>query len=436
VKAAHDLFSALDPTRSRAAQGTRIYTVSELTREIRAALEYAFTGVWVSGEVSNLRLPGSGHRYFTLKDASAQINAVMWRSVAEAQRFELRDGLSVLAFGDVTVYEPRGQYQIVVRHVEPLGVGALQLAFIQLKEKLAAEGLFDPERKKPLPIIPRCIAIVTSPSGAAIRDMLNVIYRRFPGAHVLVCPVRVQGEGAAAEIAAMIDTVNRLPHVDVMIVGRGGGSIEDLWPFNEEILARAIAASRIPVVSAVGHETDFTIADFVADVRALTPTDGAARVAPDVARLSENLDALRGRLGKALLGRLAAARERLDGLARSYALRRPLERIRHREQRLDDLAQQAYRSIRHILEIRRQRVAGLGDRLESLSPLAVLARGYSITLRDSDGSLVRDPAAVPIGDTVRTLLHGGTLWANVVRSAPGPAWIRPPHDEETPDDET
>jgi len=428
-----DLFAVPDPTRPRAADGSRIYTVSELTREIRSALEYGFAGIWVSGEVSNQRRPASGHCYFTLKDAAAQLNAVMWRSLADALRFQLRDGLAVLVQGDVTVYEPRGQYQIIVRHVVPLGVGALQLAFIQLKEKLAAEGLFDAERKRPLPLVPRCIAIVTSPTGAAVRDMLNVIYRRFPGARVLICPVRVQGDRAAAEIAAMIETVNRLPSVDVMIVGRGGGSIEDLWPFNEEVVARAIAASRVPVVSAVGHETDFTIADFVADVRALTPTDGAARVTPDLEQFMQDLRALKERLGKALQSTLAAARERLDGLARSYALRRPLERIRLREQRLDDLAHQLYRSTRHVLELRRQRLSGLSDRLESLSPLAVLARGYSITLRDADGSLVRDPATVRIGETIRTLLHGGVLWAEVRRSGPTPPLPRPNRLEEETD---
>ncbi len=305
-----------------AADGSPIYTVSQLTRQIREAIERHVGLVWLTGEVGNLRVPASGHCYFTLKDESAQIAAVMWRTLAETLKFRMAEGLAVLAQGEVTVYEPRGQYQISVRRIEPLGVGALQLAFLQMKERLEKEGLFDPARKRPIPMFPRVVALVTSPTGAAVRDMLRVIRRRCPATRVLVCPVRVQGGEAAGEIADGIALVNRLPEVEVMIVGRGGGSLEDLWPFNEEVVARAIARSRIPVVSAVGHETDFTISDFVADLRALTPTDAANQVTPDARQLAEDLDSLRRRLGRALTAGAASARERLAGLAQRCEPRR------------------------------------------------------------------------------------------------------------------
>ena len=397
----------------RAGDGSPIYTVSQLTREIRDTLERHLGRVWVTGEISNFRRPESGHCYFTLKDAHAQISVVMWRSTAARLKFELKDGLSLLVQGELTVYEPRGRYQIVLRRAEPLGAGALQLAFLQLKERLAGEGLFDADRKKPLPLIPGKIAIVTSPTGAAVRDMLNVILRRFPGAHVLIFPVRVQGSEAAAEIAEAVSLANHSAEIDVMIVGRGGGSLEDLWPFNEEVVARAIAASRIPVVSAVGHETDFTIADFVADVRALTPTDAGRLVVPDAKDLAGELRSQAGRLGQALLGRVALARERLVSLGRSYALRRPLDRIRVREQRLDELCQQFYRSLGHIMERKRQWLDALVSQLESLSPLAVLGRGYSITFADRDGAVLRDASAAKPGDLVRTRLAKGQFTSRV-----------------------
>ena len=296
----------------------------------------------------------------------------------------------------------------------------LQLAFIQLKEKLERQGLFAPERKKPLPLLPGRIALVTSATGAAVHDMLNVIFRRTPKARVIVCPVRVQGDKAAADIAGMIPRVNQLPDVDVMIVGRGGGSIEDLWPFNEEIVARAIAESRIPVVSAIGHETDFTIADFVADVRALTPTDAAARVAPDMDQLTGALDALAARIGHALLGAVATAKQRVAALARHFTPRRPLERIRAREQRLDDLTQRLYQAIRHAIVLQQQRMQAAGARLESLSPLAVLGRGYSVTLRHTDGAVIRDAARLKPGDLVRTRLLRGEFRSRVLSALESP----------------
>jgi len=404
----------------RAIDGSPIYTVSQLTREIHEVLERNLPRVWITGEVSNFRKPASGHCYFTLKDERAQINVVMWRSAAARLKFDVKDGLSLIIHGELTVYEPRGQYQVVVRRAEPLGAGALQLAFLQLKEKLAAEGLFDEDRKKPLPFIPRRIGIVTSATGAAVHDMLNVILRRFPGARTLICPARVQGDAAAGEIAAAIQRLNRILDIDVMIVGRGGGSLEDLWPFNEEAVARAIAASRVPIVSAVGHETDYTIADFVADVRALTPTDAGRLVVPDAKDLEADLKALAGRLGQALLGRVAQAKEKLAAFGRSYALRRPLDRIREREQRLDDLCQHFYRNIGHMLVMKRQRLMATVSQLESLGPLAVLGRGYSITFREPEGPVLRDVAALKAGDVVRTRLGKGEFRSRVEPGAAKP----------------
>jgi exodeoxyribonuclease VII large subunit len=398
----------------QSADGSPIYTVSQLTRRIREALERQVGLVWLTGEVGNLRVPASGHCYFTLKDESAQIAAVMWRTLAETLKFRMAEGLSVLAQGEVTVYEPRGQYQISVRRIEPLGVGALQLAFLQMKERLEKEGLFDPARKRPIPLFPRTVALVTSPSGAAIRDMLRVLRRRCPSTRVIICPVRVQGAEAAGEIAEGIALVNRLAEVEVMIVGRGGGSLEDLWPFNEEVMARAIARSRIPVISAVGHETDFTISDFVADLRALTPTDAANQVVPDVGQLAEDLGGLRRRLGRALTAGVASARQRLAAFAQRCEPRRFEERVRDREQRVDELCQRLVRDAQRALEFQNGRLSALSGRLESLSPYAVLRRGYSITLRgETQGAAVRDAAELRPGDLVRTRLHRGEFRSRV-----------------------
>ena len=256
----------------------RVLTVTELTRLIKAALESEVGTVWVEGEVSNLRQPSSGHLYFTVKDANAQITAVLFRGDQQRLKFKPRDGLQVRVYGEISVYERSGNYQIIVRVLEEAGKGALQAKFEELKEKLQKEGLFDPARKKAIPLLPRHVGVVTSPTGAAIHDILNVISRRFPNLHLVLAPVKVQGEGAAREIAAAIEFLNRRGGFDVLIVGRGGGSLEDLWCFNEEIVARAIAASRIPVISAVGHEIDFTISDFVADLRAATPSAAAELV--------------------------------------------------------------------------------------------------------------------------------------------------------------
>lgn len=318
-------------------------TVSQLVHLVRETVRAGLPStLHVAGEVSNLSRPASGHVYFTLKDADSEVRCVMWRSDATTLRFRPEDGLAVLATGAMDVYEPRGQLQLYVRRLEPRGIGALELAFRQLRDRLAREGLFDQDRKRPLPAFPRTVAVVTSPTGAAIRDVLQTLRRRFPAIRVLVHPARVQGDGAAAEIADAIARLNaqadRLGGVDVLIVGRGGGSLEDLWAFNEEVVARAIFASRIPVVSAVGHEVDFTIADFVADVRAATPTAAAELVVPVLADVLTGIDSHRARLIRAARAVVELARARLSAAERSECFRDPLARIRVRQQAVDEVS--------------------------------------------------------------------------------------------------
>jgi len=392
----------------------RILSVSQLTAEIKGLLETRFQSVWVAGEISNLSRPQSGHCYLTLKDDEAQIRAVLWRSTAARLRFDLTDGIEVVCQGDLDVYAPRGSYQLVVRRIEPRGLGALELALRKLRDKLAAEGLFDPRRKRPLPRFPRRIAFVTSPTGAAVRDFLEVMRRRWREADVLVVPVRVQGDGAADEIAAGIAAVNRLAQpVDCLVVGRGGGSLEDLWAFNEEAVVRAIAASRVPVVSAVGHEIDVTLSDLVADVRALTPSEAAELVVPASEEIQATLRGLRQRLTTALRARSRDARGQLDALAACRAFRRPFETIHFLAQRLDELGSRGGRAMDHRGRIRRQRVEAIAGRLESLSPLAVLARGYSLTQRSSDGRIVRDAAELEVGEQISTRLHRGQIASRI-----------------------
>jgi exodeoxyribonuclease VII large subunit len=395
----------------------RPLSVSELTSLIKGTLEADFSSVWVSGELSNVSRPHSGHVYLTLKDEGAQIRGVVWRSVASQLAFELRDGLEVVCRGAIDVYPPRGAYQLVLRRIEPLGVGSLQLALRQLQQKLAAEGLFAPEHKKPLPRFPRRIALVTSPTGAAIRDFLEVLRRRWLGVDVLVIPAKVQGEGAAADLVRGIRAANALPEApDVLVVARGGGSLEDLWCFNEEPVVRAIYASRIPVVSAVGHEIDVTLSDLVADVRALTPSEAAELVVPSADELRAGLDGYRQRLSAALRGRASAARTRLDALARHRAFRKPFECIQDRARQLDELDLRAGRAVRYLLQRSQDRLRGVAGQLESLSPLAVLQRGYSLTLRTEDEALVTDAAQVEAGQSITTRLARGTLVSRVERS--------------------
>src|SRR3954447_9175664 len=313
-------------------------SVAQLTAQIKNTLEAAFTNVWVVGEISNYSRPQSGHSYFTLKDDQAQIRAVMWRSAAAKLKFDVADGLDVICHGHIDVYAPRGSYQLVVDELQPKGMGALELALRKLREKLAAEGLFDAARKRPLPPFPRRLAFVTSPTGAAVRDFLEVLRRRWRGVDVLVIPARVQGEGAAAEIVAGIRLANRLlPRPDVLIVGRGGGSLEDLWTFNEEPVVRAIAASEIPTVSAVGHEIDVTLADLVADVRALTPSEAAERIVPAAEEISARIRAYQQRLRHAAHRRVMWLRARYDGIAAQRPFRRPYDLVHDRSRQLDEL---------------------------------------------------------------------------------------------------
>jgi exodeoxyribonuclease VII large subunit len=401
--------------------GVKICTVSELTGQIKSLLEGEFASVWVSGEVSNLSRPRSGHLYFSLKDTQAQLRSVIWRGIALRLRFELKDGLEVFARGRVTVYEPRGDYQFIIEEIQPKGLGALELALRQLREKLFALGYFDPKRKKRLPRIPRRIALVTSPTGAAVRDMLEILGRRWPAAEVWVCPVAVQGEGAGQDIAAMIRRLNTLqPSVDVLIVGRGGGTLEDLWPFNEEVVAQAIFDSRIPVVSAVGHEVDLTISDLVADRRALTPSEGAEIVVPNREEMLEQFFGSETRLKELLLYRLDAARQRWQALAQHRAFRLPLERVHESERRVDDWADRLHRAALRRVQHGRREVEALAGQLEGLSPLNVLARGYSLTRREKDGSLVKNPEQVEAGERIETLLQQGRIISRVEEHhAPG-----------------
>lgn len=356
--------------------GQRIYSVAELTKAIKAELEAQFLEVWVEGEISNLATPRSGHTYLTLKDDQSQIRAVMFKSVGSRLKFQLENGLHVLARGSVSVYEPRGEYQLILTYIEPRGTGALQLAFEQLKRRLAAEGLFDEACKKPIPLLPKKIGVVTSATGAAIRDILHVINRRFANVHVLIVPVRVQGAEAPAEIARAIEMLNQLPDVDVLIVGRGGGSLEDLWAFNEEIVARSIFASRIPVISSVGHEIDFTIADLVADLRAPTPSAAAELVVQQKDALVKTVEVLNTRL-KNNMGYMLS---RLKETTQHYAshLQDPRKRLNEWQQRLDELHHRLHATFRHLLEKKQYQLQTVVGKLESSSPLALLARGYAI----------------------------------------------------------
>jgi exodeoxyribonuclease VII large subunit len=433
-----------------------IYTVAKLTSKIKTLLEESFEYVWVEGEVSNFRLPTSGHLYFTLKDEAAQLRAVMFRLQNRLLKFDPTDGLQVICYGRLTVYEPRGEYQIVIDYMEPKGLGALQLAFEQLKEKLAAEGLFDPAHKKPLPLLPRKIGIVTSSTGAAIRDILQIIGRRFANMHILLYPVRVQGPGAAEEIAQAIRALNEWPGLEVMIVGRGGGSLEDLWAFNEEVVARAIYNSRIPIISAVGHEIDFTIADFVADLRAPTPSAAAELVVKNKMEWIQALENLEMRLARIVRTVLEIRQERLSSLlhrlidprralsdqrlrmddlffrlanSMQQALSRRDERLRMKKESLlllhpkhriaetaDRLADRFRRmslTMRAELRLFRQKTGAHMGKLHTLSPLAVLERGYSIAQLLPSQEIIRKVSQVKEQDRVRIRVHRGEFVARV-----------------------
>ena len=436
----------------------RVYSVSDLNRAARGVLEGSFPILWVEGEISNLARPASGHLYFSLKDAQAQVRCALFRNRGMLLRFKPADGMKVLVRGRISLYEPRGDFQFIAEHMEEAGHGALQRAFEALKSKLAAEGLFDPALKRPLPRVPRCIGVVTSPSGAAVRDILSVIRRRYPVTHVVIYPVPVQGEGAAQKIAAMFRLASARRECDVLILSRGGGSLEDLWSFNEEIVARAIRASTIPVVCGVGHETDFTIADFAADLRAPTPTGAAELCTPDsetwlralvrdASRLVQaqtrlihawqqrldwcsqrleqlhpgrvlrerngRLQELQGRLAHAMRVRLRHDKSRLTAAAatlREYnpdqRLRLTLDQLRHLGQRLDAAAHARLLALSNRL--------GLAMRaLDTVSPLATLKRGYAIVSDAASGAVINHVAEVKTGQTIQARLADGSLLAEV-----------------------
>jgi exodeoxyribonuclease VII large subunit len=388
-------------------------TISELNEIIKGTIESQLDAVWVVGEISNLRVPPSGHCYFTLKDEKSQIAAVMFRRQGAALRFTPENGMEVLCFGRVSLYSVRGDLQLYVESMEPRGQGALYLAFEQLKQKLALEGLFAPERKRPLPCLPAAIGIVTSDKGAALYDMLRIIGDRFPDRRIVIRPVKVQGEGAAQEIAAAIAELDRSGEVEVMILGRGGGSLEDLWAFNEEIVARAIFVSTVPVISAVGHEIDFTIADFVADQRAPTPTAAAEMVVPRKADLQAEIEGFEEALLRAMRNKLEIAKDYWRGLVKR--LSDPGKKLRENQQRLDELSVDLSRRFQERLRQLRDRLAhGIG-RLDALSPLAVLDRGYSITYKLPEEGIVKDAGLLNLGDRLRVTFAKGKALCRVER---------------------
>ncbi len=386
-----------------------IYSVAELTREIKLLLETTIPVIWVIGEISNLKLHSSGHLYFSLKDRDSQLSCVMWRSRNMALFFTPQDGMKVLALGKVTVYEKRGYYQFDVIKMQPAGIGELQFAFEQLKNKLQQEGLFREDLKKPLPAYPSRIGIVTSPTGAAIQDMVNILNRRFPGIEIILRPVKVQGEGAAEEIASAIDEFNEYGKVDVLIVGRGGGSLEDLWAFNEEIVARAIFRSKIPVISAVGHEIDFSISDFVADLRAPTPSAAAELVVPDRAEVLNRVLQCRKRLVQTCANFIQSQRERLNSLITSYQFLRAPDLVRQYQQRLDELTHTLQLTAEHRIRLFSQQLNGLSQRLKALAPQSVLKRGYSICYRMKDNKIVTQAQMLHPADRIRVHLYQGKI---------------------------
>ena len=445
--------------KAKPSEKKKVYTVTEITHDIQTLLEDQFPGVWVEGEITNLSASAKGHTYFSLKDEAAVLKCALFASSGRRVKFRLENGLKVLCYGQISSYPPRGEYQLIVESIEPQGLGALQLAFEQLKKKLEKEGLFEAKHKKQIPFLPERIGIVTSLSGKAIRDILKVIDERFAESHIILRDVRVQGEGAAEEIAKAIHDFNAFGKVDVLLVGRGGGSIEDLWAFNEEGVARAIYASKIPVISCVGHELDYTIADFVADVRAGTPSMAAERVVPDKAELLETLEDQRHRLRSALLEKLTLLSEKLRAQRESVLFRQP-ERLFHMmEQRLDDFTttlreslgrwtqRQAERTavlrthlkhlnpraaiekgegaffnlLKHFSRQVERRVRESENRfliqigkLESLSPLKILSRGFSVTYGPK-GEALRSVRLLAIGDEVKTKLEEGAFFSRVER---------------------
>ena len=420
----------------------KVWRVAELTAQVRELLERAFRDLWVQGEVSNFRVSPYGHYYFTLKDASAQLRCFVNKKDTRLLRLRPEDGLEITVRGALGVYEARGEYQLLVNYLEPVGLGALQLAFEQLKARLQAEGLFAAARKKPLPMLPQRLGLITSPRGAAVADMIRILRRRYENLHLLLYPVRVQGEGAAEEMVEALQYFNRAaPRVDVIILARGGGSLEDLWAFNEEVLARAIAASKIPVITGVGHETDFTIADFVADLRAPTPSAAAELVIKSKEQLKERLQALEARMAQLVRYQTLHSRQRLTELLAAPGWRRLEGLVREQSQRADELAAALRPALRDSVAEARQRWAlaaarlasfdlrgrvrqerlrlkALAGQLHQLSPMRVLERGYAIVF-DEAGNVVKSAGAVSVGDALAIQLARGRLRAEVKKKEKG-----------------
>lgn len=392
----------------------RVFSVSQLTALIKDCMESTFPDIWIAGEIADYSQSSAGHIYMTLKDQQAQIRCVVWRGVAARLKFAMKDGMQIVAQGEMNVYPPRGTYQLSLRTIEPRGEGAQILALRQLHAKLAAEGLFDPARKRSLPPFPKQIVLITSPTGAAVRDFLEVVRRRWQGIHVLIAPARVQGEGAAQEIVRAIQSAGRLqPAPQVLVVARGGGSTDDLACFNDERVVRAIHASPIPVVSAVGHEIDVTLSDLVADVRALTPTEAAERIVPSSEEVLERLGQKQRRLLNGLRRRVREYQLRVQAVANHRLFRRPYSLTDELAMRLDELHARAHRATRQRLERAREQWKSVAGRIESLSPLATLHRGYSVTLLADQKTVIRNAQSVAVGDSIVTRLAEGSLTSRV-----------------------
>lgn len=446
------------PTKNTETPQREIYSVWQLNREVRELLESGFARIWVEGEISNLARPPSGHLYFSLKDARAQVSCALFRSAASRLGFTPENGTQVLVRADVSLYEARGNFQLIVNHMEEAGDGALRRAFEALKQRLFEAGLFDEEHKRPLPVLPSCIGVITSPGGAAVRDVLSVLKRRFPVIPVIIYPTLVQGDTAAAQIVAALETAQQRQECDVLLLTRGGGSLEDLWPFNEEIVARAVHACRIPIVSAVGHEIDVVISDFAADQRAATPSAAAELLSPDQAEWLARLQQLQQRLSSQLQQKLQQQYERLNWLQRRILQTHPGRRLQQQSQRLDDLSMRLARAWPHRytqwlaycsalsarlkqqspenhlqrlgtdtaqlaqrlkycihiqLSARREKLAVSSRALDSISPLATLQRGYSITLKHPEGMVIHTASQTRAGDMLETRLASGSIISQV-----------------------
>jgi exodeoxyribonuclease VII large subunit len=392
----------------------KIYKVGEINRIVKDLLEGEFPEIWLEGEISNLTLHSSGHLYFSLKDEEAQINAIMYKWQVGELEFAPENGMKVIARGKISVFVKGGRYQIIVSRIEPIGIGALQQAFEQLKRKLEMEGLFDKAHKRPIPMLPQDIGIITSPTGAAIRDILNIIERRFANVHILVYPVRVQGDRAAGEITEAITYLNEhFPALDVLIVGRGGGSLEDLWPFNREIVARAIYNSRIPVISAVGHEVDYTIADFVADLRAPTPSVAAELVVTNKIELEKKILLLTSKIKSSMEYELDGYTSRYRGLVESRIFVHPEELYSQFQQEIDYYLEKIVFQCAHFLDFQQERLHSITGKLDVLSPLNILARGYSITYKLPENEVLKNTSQVNIRDKVKIKLHHGEIICTV-----------------------